>query len=470
MPSLGLIRVAAFTIPCLLGLALLSPPGVAETASGCDAYAPGMANPAAVYCQELGYQYEIVDAVEGQHGECVFPDASRCDAWRFLEGKCGQGYSYCARQGYELITKTDGNNPFSTDYSVCVHDQQEIGPVTELMSLSERASRGSLPAEQSPSPPQEGASVEGQPSSFDWRNHDGQDWMTSVKDQGQCGSCWAFSAVGVTEAIHNIGTGNPNLDLDLSEEYMVSDCHIYCAAPWGCYQTCCGGWKNRALEFVRDNGIPDEGCLPYVDGSSCTCDGGTCDSNCTYCDDVAGICSDATCSDRCVNWASRLVTIGAVGGPVSAGQIKQDVVDKGPLAVSMGVGTDYGGHFVGDIYECDDDSGTNHAVVIAGYDDTGGYWIVKNSWGDTWNGDGYFKVGYGECAIETSVYYGELAAAVGGIAELPALAGASAEEAGAAAEGSGWSTGGYAALAGGLAAAAVAIAGGAWYTRRRWLS
>jgi hypothetical protein len=134
----------------------------------------------------------------------------------------------------------------------------------------------------------------------------------------------------------------------------------------------------------------------------------------------------------------------------------------------MGVGAKYGGHFDGDIYRCTDDSGINHAVVIVGYDDAGGYWIVKNSWGSTWNGDGYFKVGYGECAIESDVYHAVPQIAVGGIAELPAPAGASAGEAGMSAEGSGWSAGGYAALVGGLVAA-VAIAGGGWYAVRRRL-
>ena len=57
------------------------------------------------------------------------------------------------------------------------------------------------------------------------------------------------------------------------------------------------------------------------------------------------------------------------------------------------------------VYRCTNDSGANHAVVITGYNDAGGYWIIKNSWGDTWNGDGYFKVGYGECSIESWVDY-----------------------------------------------------------------
>ena len=370
---------------------------------GCDGNAPGMANPAAVHCRELGYEYDIVDTDEGQRGTCGFPDGSKCDAWRFLRGKCGQSYSYCARHGYDLITKTDGKNPFSREYSVCVHDEEEIGPVTELLSLSEKATRGFFPAEQSPGPPEEGAPAVGQPSSFDWRNHDGQNWMTSVKNQGQCGSCWAFSAVGAVEAIYNIGWNDPNLDLDLSEEYLVSDC------LWG--QTCCGGWQDTALGFIRDDGIPDEACLPYVDQSGCTCTpdyaGGppTCDSNCMY--RTGGRCSDAACSERCVNWASRLQQIDAMGG-VSAiqSEIKQKVVEKGPLAVAL----DMHGSFVGGIYRCTSPDSLTHAVVIAGYNDTGSYWIVKNSWGSTWgpHGNGYFKVGYGECLIETDVYYADI--------------------------------------------------------------
>ena len=362
-------------------------------ASSCGGNAPGMSNPAAVYCEELGYEYRLVDSAGGQRGVCVLPDGSQCDDWGFLEGRCGQSYSYCARQGYGSKTKTDGMNALSKTYSVCTRGWEEMGAATDLMGLSDQSTKGSLPAQPSLRTSEEEVPIVGAPSSFDWRNYGGQNWMTPVKNQGSCGSCWAFSTVGVVEAAYNIGAGDPSLDLNLSEEYLVSDC-----LP---YQSCCGGWMETALVFVRDEGIPDEACLPYVDQSSCTC-GTTCNTDCTY--RTGGSCSDATCSQRCSDWQDRVRTIEAVGS-VSAGQIKQSVVDRGPLTAAMGYGASYGGYWDGDIYRCTSDTGVNHGVVIAGYNDAGGYWIIKNSWGSTWNGDGYFKIGYGECMIESYVNY-----------------------------------------------------------------
>jgi len=114
----------------------------ADIASASNGETSGIPDPSAVYCGELGYQLRIVDTDEGQYGMCVFPDGSECDTWSFLAGKCGESYSYCARHGYGQITKTDGKNSYSGDYSVCVHDQEEIGAVTELMGLSERFAGG----------------------------------------------------------------------------------------------------------------------------------------------------------------------------------------------------------------------------------------------------------------------------------------------------------------------------------------
>jgi len=366
-----------------------------ESANTCggsiDGNAVGMANPAAIYCRDLGYEYRIVDAGQGEQGICAFPNGGECDEWSFLQGKCGRSHSYCARQGYDSITKTDGKNAFSREYAVCVRGRTEIGAATELMGLGQRSTRGAFAIQQSSGAPEGGASVGSVPSSFDWRNYGGQNWMTSVKNQGSCGSCWAFSAVGTVEATYNIATGNPNLDLDLSEEYLVSDC-----LP---NNSCCGGWMETALSFIRDQGIPDEACLPYVDLSSCTCGATACNTNCTY--RTGGSCSDATCSNRCPDWQSRVQRVEAVH-EISAGQMKQTLVSNGPLSVAMGISLP-GNYFDGQgIYRCADDYQVNHGVIIVGYNDAGSYWIVKNSWGSGWgpDGNGYFKVGYGECAIE----------------------------------------------------------------------
>jgi putative hemolysin len=90
----------------LLGLGLLG--GVLLTA-GCQgertetpADPPGLANPASVYCSGLGYREETRSGEAGEYGVCLFPDGGECDSWHFLAGRCGQGHSYCAREGGTL--------------------------------------------------------------------------------------------------------------------------------------------------------------------------------------------------------------------------------------------------------------------------------------------------------------------------------------------------------------------------------
>ncbi len=390
-----------------------------------------MANPAAVYCGEMGYIYEIVRNPSGEVGDCLFPDGDSCDAWEFLQGKCGQNYSYCALQGYDIKTVSDGKDPFSQEYAVCVSSRgEEVGSVTKLSGLSEKSMGCGAgksiyaPPNTSEKDPEDEIALQpapdaASPSSFDWRNILGCDWMTSIKDQGGCGSCWAFSAAGAAEAAHNIAADDVNLDLDLSEQYLVSDCYTYAG-----YQTCCGGYKDEALAYIRDSGIPDEGCFPYTDGTGCGClSDGTCSTSCTY--DGIGECSDTTCSDRCGDYSSRLVHIDTAGFTGSGeAAIKQGLLDYGPLAISMGFGSPYGGWWDGDVYRCTDDSGTNHAVGVVGWDDAGGYWLIRNSWGTGWGTGGYFKLGYGECSIESWPYYATVNTSGNDVFQTPMVIGA----------------------------------------------
>jgi len=374
-----------------------------------------IANPAAVYCRDLGYKYRILDGPDGQSGECIFPD-SACNDWDFLSGQCGQQYSYCARLGYQTITMKDGINPFSPEYALCVSpDGKTSTPATELFDMDQKivqtgcvqdevleeedgaSEPGPLPEE--PVEAQQPSAPAAPLAAFDWTNYGGN-WLPPIRNQGGCGSCWAFSAVGVTEAAHNIAANNPNLDLDLSEQYLVANCNTYDG-------TCCGGYNSTALNNIKNYGIPDEGCMPYVDGGGCSCSG-SCSTNCTY--NISSQCSDRTCNDRCSDWDSRLKFLSQSGKilPVDAVTIKQRLQSDGPLSVLMGIGSSYGGAFegsTGSIYRCTNDTGINHAVIIVGYDDAGGYWLVRNSWGSSWDGDGYFKVGFGECSIENYVYY-----------------------------------------------------------------
>lgn len=353
-----------------LGAAIEGFLNVPQTSSG---------NPAAVYCTDvMGYDYYIENNPDGsQDGFCILPDNSECEQWDFYAGTCGAEYSYCVQNGYDLETRDDGQDPFSPYYASCVTKEGQLaGTTLQLSSLSELTTNPALNTDlEIPSAPEqklEELSNVSVPSSWDWRNYNGANWLSPVRDQSSCGSCWAFAAIGITEAHHNIISSNPNLNLDLSEQELIS-----CSSAGGCE----GGSSVSALSYIQNTGVSDESCMPYT-------------------------ASDSACN-KCSDWASRLTTIDAYHNewyPTSRNIIKDAVVNYGPSVVYMGIGANYGGYFDGNnIYRCSNDSDINHAVVVVGYNDTGGYWIIRNSWGRSWGREntGYFKVGYGECSIDS---------------------------------------------------------------------
>lgn len=359
------------------------------------------ANPAAVYCEDMGYQYSLNETDEGVVGTCTFPDGTSCNEWDFFAGKCGEAYSYCAQNGYGITTETEGASSLAAEYAVCTDGSgKKVGLQEELALINEKVLDSSCASGegaelddsyQSADVYEPEYSAEALPTSFDWRAYNGKNYMTSIKNQGQCGSCWAFAAVGVVEADLNIANSRTGDTYNFSEQYLVSDCLNG--------NSCCGGHSYTAFGYMIAQGIPDDACMPYVDGVSTGC---SCNYSCANCTYKGDNCSDRSCSNRCANYATRLIKIESyqyAGSDEAA--IQTALVYQGPLTayIRMDGSFDSSGRYV-----CGTDAPINHAVVLVGYNNAGGYWIVKNSWGATWNGDGYFKVKYGECSIENFVY------------------------------------------------------------------
>lgn len=192
------------------------------------------------------------------------------------------------------------------------------------------------------------------PSSMDWRANG---WVTDVKDQGQCGSCWAFSAVGAMEGQNANVTGNLT---SLSEQNLV-DCITN-----GCFG-CSGGWMNVAMEWVVNNGIESENAYPYQGVN------GQCVFNKT--NSVANF-------SKVIN-----ITQDDVNGLFHA------TATVGPISVAIDAEDDMMLYASG-IYQSKTCTTTqlDHGVLVVGFgvtNDGRKYYIIKNSWNTNWGMDGY---------------------------------------------------------------------------------
>ncbi len=215
------------------------------------------------------------------------------------------------------------------------------------------------------------------PARFDYRDWKCKSWMTSVKNQAQCGSCWAFSAVGAAEA-QGVIQQKPKGGINLSEQFLVSST--------GYGDDCKGGRHDWALEQIRDKGLTLEGCFPYQ-SQSCLDKDDNCVSDCKWSSGVWSKCSKpkayqglqitAPCANVLVSGGYKISGFSEVDSSTS--KFKRALVCKGPLSV------------------CSSDWG--HCIVVVGWDDSfakSGYkgaWIIKNSWGSNWTAQPSMKKG-----------------------------------------------------------------------------
>jgi len=193
--------------------------------------------------------------------------------------------------------------------------------------------------------------------SVDWRTKGA---VTKVKDQGQCGSCWAFSA---TEAIESYFFLKAGKLVELSPQQITS-----CDKVDG---GCNGGWPYRAYNYVKGaGGMETSADYPYTSGSGST---GVCKFNAAKV--VAGTKPAAYTSIQ-----------------KSETQL-QAALNNGPPSVCVAADA-FQTYRSGILKSCP--GSIDHCVQAVGYDSTGNYWIVRNSWGTNWGEQGYIRIEMGK--------------------------------------------------------------------------
>lgn len=212
------------------------------------------------------------------------------------------------------------------------------------------------------------------PESVDWRSKGA---VTEIKNQGPCGSCWAFSTTGSLEGQHFLKTGKL---VSLSEQNLVDCSGTY--GNLGCY----GGFMTWAFKYIKDNGgIDTEDSYPYK----------AVDDKCKF--------------NRATIGASVTGFVELPKGDEK--KLAEAVASIGPISVGIHVVASFQ-HYSSGIYvepECNPNL-INHAVLAVGYGTENGkdYWLVKNSWGTTWGDKGYIKMlrnGNNQCGISNLSSY-----------------------------------------------------------------
>jgi PKD repeat protein len=203
------------------------------------------------------------------------------------------------------------------------------------------------------------------PASYDWRDYG---VVTTIQNQGSCGSCWAFGTIGSYESCCAVAGGTL---YNLSEQWLL-DCNTL-------GYSCAGGWWGYPDMY---NGVPLESCYPYV-----------------------GV--QGSCNTSCPKYypMDEWYYVGNSSSVADTTDMKNAIYTHGPISAAVYVDS-YFQAYTGGIFSNTASYQPNHAIVLVGWNDTGGYWILKNSWGTSWGENGYMRIEYAANNVGYAAAYG----------------------------------------------------------------
>lgn len=233
-----------------------------------------------------------------------------------------------------------------------------IGGIFELAGAAPTGSAAAAPAKPAAASPYV--------PDFSWRSKHGQSWLTPPRDQGGCGSCWAFGATGATELLTNLYF-NRHIDLDLAEQQALS-----CMSGGSCG----GGAPEPVLDYIQQYGIYEESCFPYT-------------------------ATDQACGNGCAGPVENV----RIGGRIPFNNDAEDTLKSMILTSSVSMGISDWWHVltlagyrtlkVGDAFYVRDLDGNIQWITITPSDTAligQTVWELKNSWGPAWGANGYVFV------------------------------------------------------------------------------